>query len=43
MLPIVAKKIGFDPTVMASLLITTVVDVLSLIIFFNIANVILGI
>lgn len=42
-LPIVAKKIGFDPTVMASPLITTVVDVLSLIIFFNIANVILGI
>ncbi len=42
-LPIVAKKLGFDPTVMASPLITTVVDVLSLIIFFNIANIVLGI
>ena len=43
MLPIAAKKIGFDPAVMASPLITTVVDVLSLMIFFNLANVILGI
>lgn len=42
-LPIVAKKLGFDPTVMASPLITTVVDVLSLMIFFNIANIVLGI
>lgn len=42
-LPLAAKKIGFDPTVMASPLITTVVDVLSLIIFFNVAGIVLGI
>lgn len=43
LLPLFAKKVGFDPTVMASPLITTVVDVLSLIIFFNIAGAVLGI
>ena len=42
-LPIVAKKLGFDPTVMASPLITSVVDVLSPMIFLNIANIVLGI
>ncbi|MFA7636604.1 MAG: magnesium transporter [Monoglobales bacterium] len=41
-LPLVAKKAGFDPVVMASPLITTIVDALSLIIYFNIARVILG-
>ncbi len=41
-LPIVAKRIGLDPAVMASPLITTVVDALSLIVYFYIANGILG-
>ena len=36
-LPLVAKKLGFDPAVMASPLITTMVDFLSLLIFFSIA------
>jgi magnesium transporter len=42
-LPLIAKKMGFDPTVMASPFITTIVDALSLIIYFSIANVMLGI
>ncbi len=42
-LPILAKKIGFDPAVMASPFITTMVDILSLIIYFNFAKVILNI
>lgn len=37
-LPLMAKKIGFDPAVMASPLITTIVDALSLMIYFNIAS-----
>ena len=36
-LPLLAKKIGFDPAVMASPFITTIVDAMSLIIYFNIA------
>ena len=40
-LPIIAKRIGFDPTVMASPFITTIVDILSLIIYFNLAQIIL--
>ncbi|MBQ8203318.1 MAG: magnesium transporter [Clostridia bacterium] len=36
-LPIVAKKIGFDPAVMASPLVTTILDAVSLIIYFSIA------
>lgn len=43
MLPMVAKKIGFDPAVMASPFITTIVDACSLIIYFEIATTILGI
>ena len=42
-LPILAKKIGFDPAVMASPLITTIVDAISLIIYFTTATIILGI
>ena len=42
MLPILAKKIGFDPAVMASLFITTIVDAISLLIYFQIATVMLG-
>jgi magnesium transporter len=42
-LPMVAKKIGFDPAVMASPFITTIVDAVSLIIYFQIATRMLGI
>ncbi len=42
-LPLLAKKIGFDPAVMASPFITTIVDALSLIIYFRIATMLLGI
>ena len=42
-LPILAEKIGFDPAVMASPFITTVVDALSLLIYFRIATLLLGI
>lgn len=41
-LPMVAKKVGFDPAVMASPFITTIVDALSLIIYFAIATNLLG-
>lgn len=37
MLPMIAKQIGFDPAVMASPFITTIVDALSLAIYFQIA------
>ena len=40
-LPIVAKRIGFDPAVMASPFITTIFDALSLIVYFNFASVLL--
>ena len=36
-LPILAKKIGLDPAVMASPFITTIVDAISLVIFFALA------
>ena len=42
-LPILAKKIGFDPAVMASPFITTLVDAISLFIYFRIAILLLGI
>ena len=42
-LPILAKKLGFDPAVMASPFITTIVDALSLIIYFKTASLLLGI
>ena len=41
-LPVLAKKIGFDPAVMASPFITTIVDALSLMIYFTIATRVLG-
>ncbi len=41
-LPIIAKKLKLDPAVMASPFITTVVDAISLIVYFTIASVILG-
>lgn len=42
-LPMLAKKIGFDPAVMASPLITTMVDALSLLVYFTTATALLGI
>ena len=42
-LPLLAKTIGFDPAVMASPFITTVVDAISLMIYFNFASLLLGI
>ena len=42
-LPMLAAKIGFDPAVMASPLITTIVDALSLLIYFNVATKLLNI
>ena len=42
-LPMLAQKIGFDPAVMASPFITTIVDALSLLIYFQFATRILGI
>ena len=41
-LPLFAKKLGFDPAVMASPFITTIVDALSLFIYFVFATLILG-
>ena len=42
-LPLLAKKIGLDPAVMASPLITTLVDAISLIVYFAVAQNILSI
>ena len=42
-LPMVAKKLGFDPAVMASPFITTIVDACALLIYFQIATSILSI
>ena len=41
-LPMIAKKLGFDPAVMASPFITTIVDALSLLVYFGIAKALLG-
>ncbi len=41
-LPIVAKRIGFDPAVMASPFITTIVDALSLLVYCMVASIVLG-
>ena len=42
MLPLLAEKIGLDPAVMASPFISTIVDVLSLVIYFRFATVFLA-
>lgn len=42
MLPMLAKKIGLDPAVMASPFITTIVDIISLLVYFHIATILLG-
>ncbi len=41
-LPILVKKIGFDPAVVVSPFITTVVDAVCLIIYFQVASILLG-
>lgn len=43
LLPVGAKRLGFDPAVMASPFITTIVDALSLLVYFRFATMILGI
>lgn len=43
MLPIVAEKLGVDPAVMANPLISTITDTVSLLIYFTIATIVLGI
>ncbi len=43
LLPMLAKQAGFDPAVMASPFITTIVDAISLVIYFQIATRLLGI
>ncbi len=40
-LPMIAKKLGFDPAVMASPFITTIVDAISLLVYFAIASALL--
>lgn len=40
-LPMIAKKIGFDPAVMASPFITTIVDACSLLVYFQMASLLL--
>ena len=40
-LPMLAKKLGFDPAVMASPFITTIVDALSLLVYFGVATALL--
>lgn len=42
-MPILAKKLGFDPAVMASPFITTIVDAISLVVYFGISSAILNI
>ena len=42
-LPMLARRLGFDPAVMASPFITTIVDALSLMVYFRIATMILHI
>lgn len=41
-LPLLAKKVGLDPAVMASPLITTLVDAVSLVVYFFVAKSIMG-
>ena len=40
-LPMLAKKVGFDPAVMASPFITTIVDAISLLVYFGVAMLLL--
>ncbi|MGL5312685.1 MAG: magnesium transporter [Peptostreptococcaceae bacterium] len=43
LLPMIAKKLKFDPAIMASPLITTIVDAFALIVYFGFAKVLLGV
>ena len=42
-MPLLAEKLGFDPAVMASPFITTIVDAISLLIYFSFAKALLGV
>ena len=42
LLPLIAKKLKLDPAIMAAPLITTIVDVLSILVYFQIATAIMG-
>ena len=42
LLPLLAKKLKLDPAIMAAPLITTIVDILSILVYFQIATVIMG-
>lgn len=42
-LPLLSKRAGFDPAVMSSPFLTTIVDAISLMIYFRVASVMLGI
>jgi magnesium transporter len=42
LLPMVTKKLGFDPAVMASPFLSTILDALSLIVYFKVASLVLG-
>ena len=42
-LPMLAKKLGFDPAVVASPFLTTIVDTMSLLIYFLMAGLLLGV
>ena len=42
-LPILAKRLGLDPAVMASPFITTLVDAVSLLAYFGMASLLLGV
>ena len=42
-LPIIVKRFGLDPAVMASPFVTTIVDAISLLVYFRIATLVLGI
>ena len=42
LMPILAKRVGCDPAVMANPFITTIVDVMSLLVYFGMAKVLLG-
>ena len=43
LLPVIAEKFKIDPAVMASPLITTIVDTTTLLIYFNVAKMVLHI
>jgi len=43
LMPIIAKRLKVDPAIMAGPLITTIVDAMALIVYFNMASLILGI